>query len=156
MKKIIISAATIFIASMQAQQIIAVSGADAVGTGGSSSYTIGQVAYLNQQSAGFTIEEGVQHSYEFISLSTENHSGEQLEIKLYPNPVKDFLYLHMGKKPEANMKYQLFDAQGKLMLQNRLNSIKNEIDMRTFPQSVYIIRIFRENTTLKTIKIIKN
>lgn len=140
---------------MQAQQTIATTGEDASGAGGSTSYTVGQITYNTYSSSAGTINQGVQYAYEIISLATDDVAVEKKEIRLYPNPVQDMLYVDFGKEVVKNSSYQLFDTQGKLVKQGNLNQSKNELDMRAIPQSIYIIKIVEDDKNVKTFKIIK-
>ncbi|MGC4130469.1 MAG: T9SS type A sorting domain-containing protein [Bergeyella sp.] len=155
MKKIIITLMTVWIGQIQAQQAISASGGNATGSGGSSSYTVGQMAYNSYSSSAGSVNQGVQQPYEIFTLATDDVSAEKKEILLYPNPVQDLLYVDFGKEAAGNSSYQLFDAQGKLVKQGNLNQKKNELDMRTLPQSIYIIKIVEDDKNVKTFKIIK-
>lgn len=155
MKKLIFTLPVLWIGQMQAQQTIATTGEDASGAGGSTSYTVGQITYNTYSSSAGTINQGVQYAYEIISLATDDVAVEKKEIRLYPNPVQDMLYVDFGKEVVKNSSYQLFDTQGKLVKQGNLNQSKNELDMRAIPQSIYIIKIVEDDKNVKTFKIIK-
>lgn len=155
MKKLILILPALWIGEIQAQQAIAASGGNASGSSGSSSYTVGQIAYNAYSSSAGSVNQGVQQPYEIITLATDDISAEKQEIQLYPNPVQDVLYVDFGKETTGKSSYQLFDSQGKLVKQGNLNQQKNELDMRMFPQSVYIIRIMEDSKNVKIFKIIK-
>lgn len=77
--------------------------------------------------------------------------GEEKGITVFPNPVYDKLYINHTSKPE-NISYQLFTAQGKLVLAGSL--IANEIDLSSLRRGVYLIQI-KTDTEIHTTKIIK-
>ncbi len=143
----------LWMGQIYAQQSFAASGRNAFGSGGSSSYTVGQIAY-SSKGANNQITEGIQQPYEILTLTVSDNSIEK-NISLYPNPVKDFLFVDFNQEKFANSSYQLFDAQGKLVKKGNFSQKKNELDFSMLLSSVYIIRIFSENEIVKTFKIIK-
>lgn len=136
-----------------AQQSINASGGNSSGSGGSSSYTIGQIDYSSKGSP-VQITEGVQQPYEIVSLAVSETSGEK-NISLYPNPVKDVLFVDFNEEKYANAQYILFDSQGRTLKKGIFTQKKTELDFSTLPQSVYIIQIFQDSKNIKTYKIIK-
>ncbi len=139
---------------LKAQKTIASTGVTASGSGGSSSYTVGQIDY-QQKGANAQVMEGVQHSYEILTLAVENLNGKEKNILLYPNPVKDFLFIDLNNKNYSDSNYVLFDSQGKLIKKGDLDQQKTELDFSALPTSVYIIQVFHKNQIIKTFKIIK-
>lgn len=139
---------------LKAQKTIASTGVTTSGSGGSSSYTVGQIDY-QQKGANAQVMEGVQHSYEILTLAVENLNGKEKNILLYPNPVKDFLFIDLNDKNYSDSNYVLFDSQGKLIKKGDLDQQKTELDFSALPTSVYIIQIFHKNQIIKTFKIIK-
>ncbi len=139
---------------MKAQKTIVPAGITATGSGGSSAYTVGQVDYL-QKGTNVQVMEGVQHAYEIISLAVEDLSGKEKNILIYPNPVKDFLFIELNDKNLQNTSYVLFDSQGRIVKKGNLNQQKSELDFSLMPSSVYIIQLFEKNQNIKTFKIIK-
>ncbi len=156
--KIILTASSIVISglgSICAQQTIAASGGNAAGSNGSSSYTVGQIAYHSYSSSAGSVNQGVQQAYEIMTLAASDTKSIEKNITLYPNPVKDVLFVDFNQESYSNASYQLFDVQGKIIREGNLNQKKNELDLSILPQSVYIIRIIQENKQVKSFKIIK-
>lgn len=141
--------------TLQAQQAINASGSDATGSSGSTSYSIGQIDY-SAKGTNSEITEGVQQPYEIITLSTAETENRYKDILIYPNPVKDLLFVDFNNEKYKDSYYQLFDAQGKLIQKGDLNQRKNELNLNLLPQSVYIIQIYQNKENIKTFKIIKN
>ena len=139
---------------LKAQKTMASAGITATGSGGSSSYTVGQIDY-QQKGANAQVMEGVQHAYEITTLAVEDLDSKERNILLYPNPVKDFLFIDFNDKNYQESNYILFDSQGKLIKKANLNQQKSELDFSLLPTSVYIIQIFQKNQNIKTFKIIK-
>lgn len=61
-------------------------------------------------------------------------------LKIYPNPTQDLLYINT----EKTLPFKLINARGQLIKQGSLSS-HQEIDIRQFPQGIYLIQLFDEN-----------
>ncbi|WP_284464271.1 T9SS type A sorting domain-containing protein [Chryseobacterium sp.] len=139
---------------LHAQSAVLATGMDASGGNGSTSYSVGQTAYL-YKGAGDQVLEGVQQPYEIIALNTHETSSNLECILIYPNPFKDFLYLDFTTGNYKDAEYQLFDAQGKLIKKDVIIQSKSELNFSSLPSAMYIIRITQHGGILKTFKIIK-
>ena len=83
---LVITFSTIFSFTVQSQDAIAISGGDATGGGGTSSYTLGQVFYTATTANNGSISQGVQQNFELFTLSNEQLMTVNLESLVYPNP----------------------------------------------------------------------
>ncbi|MCL8536252.1 T9SS type A sorting domain-containing protein [Chryseobacterium gallinarum] len=158
MKKTSIYYFPVFIFSaaiLQAQSAVLATGMNASDGSGSVSYSIGQIAYL-YKGTGPQVQEGLQQAYEVTALSTHEMLSDQEGILLYPNPLKDYLYLDFTTNNYKGSEYQLFDAQGKLIRKDMIIQSKSELNFSSLPSAMYIIRINRNGENIKTFKIIKN
>jgi hypothetical protein len=75
---------------------------------------------------------------------------EQQEIDLYPNPVKDFLWLRMGEEHRSVV--TIFNNSGVKIYENELNIspfAPARIDMSTFSGGVYSVKIKYENKEIQ-------
>ncbi|SDQ40588.1 Por secretion system C-terminal sorting domain-containing protein [Chryseobacterium soldanellicola] len=142
-------------ALLKAQMAVLASGGNATGSNGSSSYSVGQVAYL-YKGTGNQVMEGVQVAYEITTLATgEVSSSKETGILLYPNPFKDYVYLDFTTNDYKGSDYQLFDAQGKLIKKDKITQTKSEFNFSSLPSAMYIIRINQNGKNITTFKIIK-
>ncbi|MCF8297889.1 MAG: hypothetical protein K9J13_10125 [Saprospiraceae bacterium] len=94
-KSILIFFTLIFsIPIIQAQEVIPATGGNATGSGGSVSYTIGQIVYSTNSGTTGSVAEGVQQPYE-ISEATAIEEAKDISLNCtaFPNPTKDFLTL---------------------------------------------------------------
>ena len=77
-----------------AQEAIPAAGANASGSNGSVSYTIGQVVYTTEFGPNGSEAKGVQQPYEIsIITSVESNNSQNIECVIYPNPASNFLTL---------------------------------------------------------------
>ena len=74
--KCIMFLCSIFIASLQAQETIPATGGNASGSGGSVSYTIGQITYRTISGTNGAVTQGIQQPYEIsVVTAVENTEG---------------------------------------------------------------------------------
>ncbi|MCT2408583.1 T9SS type A sorting domain-containing protein [Chryseobacterium antibioticum] len=145
---------TFSVSILNAQSTVLATGTNASGSNGSVSYSVGQTTYL-YKGAGSQILEGVQQAYEITTLSASETVSKQEGILLYPNPVRDYLYIDFTSAPHKGSEYQLFDAQGKIIKKDVISQSKSELDLSSLPSAVYILRINQNGENLKTFKVIK-
>jgi opacity protein-like surface antigen len=95
MKKSIAFAFLAFsLSTVSAQTRVNATGGNASGSGGSASYSVGQVAYQTKTGSSGSVAEGVQQPYEISVVSgIEKAIGISLSVSAYPNPTTDFLQL---------------------------------------------------------------
>ena len=146
--------------SVRAQTTISTAGGNATSSGGTVSYTVGQVAYSTQTSSAGTITQGVQQPFEiFVATALEQAKDISLQLQVFPNPVND--YLKLSVVPTAtisiqSLSYHLYDINGKLVQNNNVESNETNIMMSGFTSGTYLLKVNQGNTSFKTFKIIKN
>jgi hypothetical protein len=140
-----------------AQKAIPASGGNASGSGGSVSYTLGQVVFTTNSSSFGSVSQGVQQPYE-ISVTTSLEEAEDIILVFlaYPNPVSDLLYLKVESFENDSFSYKLFDSGGKLLESKKVSGTINTISMTNLVPSVYFLKVLRGSIGVKTFRIIKN
>jgi hypothetical protein len=133
------------------------SGGNASGSGGKMSYTVGQTAYQTNEGTSGTVTEGVQQAYEiFTVIGIENNEISLIHVSAYPNPVKDKLRLRVEEIEVKDFSFQLYDAQGKLLIFKKLDGLETQIDMSNYVPSTYFLKVLSGNQSIKEFTIIKN
>lgn len=140
--------------NLSAQQTITSSGGEASGIGGSASYSTGLVSYTAIKGTGI-ISEGVQQPYE-IQVLGNNDNKISLNITVYPNPTISFLTLRVELATRDNIRYELFDLNGRVLRRENISDINTLISMETYPVATYLLKVNSDQIELKTFKIIKN
>jgi len=143
---------------LQAQETISSTGGEAAGSGGSASYTVGQIVYTSHTGTnGNSIAQGVQQPYE-ISVVTGIHQAESISISIfaYPNPASNFLTLSIKDYELSNLKFELFDVNGKLLKSKNITEDKTKIAINDLPAAVYFLKIADKEKEIKNFKIFKN
>lgn len=142
---------------LHAQEVITTTGGNASGSGGSVSYTVGQIVYNSNAGSNGSVSQGVQQPFEISVISgLDEGEGINLTCSAYPNPTTDFLTLKVGVIKTENLAYQLYDIGGKLLVSNKVEGNETTICMSNLVQSVYFLKLTNNNKEIKTFKIIKN
>lgn len=145
-----------FVTTAYSQESVVVSGGNATGTGGSSSYSVGQVVYTSLPGANNYILQGVQQPYEIITLGNDEFKEINLEMTAYPNPTIDILNLVVVNDKLDNLSYNIFDINGKLVSRNsKITTSETKVSLQELNQGIYFLAIKENNKTIKTFKIIK-
>ena len=142
---------------LQAQETIPATGGNALGSGGSASYTVGQMVYQTNTGTNGSVAEGVQQPYEIsIVTAIEDANGINLSISAYPNPTFDYLTLEVKDFDFSNLAFQLYDIQGKLLQNEKITERQSRVLMYNLLPATYFVKILEGNKEVKTFKIIKN
>jgi len=153
--------------NLQAQEVIPSSGGEATGSGGSASYTVGQVVYkTNAGTNNNSIAEGVQQPFEISEVTgIEEAKDIDLVCKAYPNPVIETLQLEIGGSvmPNSqNLNYKLIDINGKILENKNIETLNREsitrasITMKQFAQGIYFLKVYNNQKIIKIFKIVKH
>ncbi len=137
------------------QEAIPVSGGEASGSLGSGSYTVGQVFYTTHTAATGSVSQGVQHPFEFQTLSNAALTTVNLTAVSYPNPTKDFIILKITDSALNNLQYTLFDVNGKSIASGSITESSTQIQLKHLSIGAYILKVSQQNQSLKTFKILK-
>jgi hypothetical protein len=137
------------------QEAIPVSAGEASGSGGSVSYTVGQVFYTTNTAATGSVSQGVQHPFDFQTLSNPELTTVKVTAVTYPNPTSDYVILKISDSALDNLSYTLFDVTGKAISNGTITNGDTQISMQQFAIGIYILKVNRHRQELKTIKIIK-
>ena len=156
MKKIILLIIFSFtITAVKAQQTTATAGGDALGSGGSFSYSIGQVVYTYIYGSDVIVAEGVQQPYEILTLGLDNYQIS-LVVQAYPNPTNDYLLLNVNSIGLSNTLFHLYDLHGGLIETRTIVNPIETICIENLPSSIYFLKVTNNNKEIKSFKIIKN
>jgi hypothetical protein len=144
------------LSTVSAQESINTTGSNASGSGGSASYSVGQVAYQTYTGTNGSVAEGVQQPFEISEVTgLEEAKGITLSVSAYPNPTTDYLTLSIDKFDFANLSYQLYDMQGKLLQSEKITGNQTSIVMSNLVPATYFVRVIQNNKEVKTFKIVK-
>ena len=141
--------------TIQAQETIPTSGGEATGSGGTVSYSVGQLLSNMNIGSNGTVTQGVQQTIEFVVLSNPELIALTLSAVTYPNPTTDYIVLSLTDATLTDLSYTMFDLQGRLVTKAKVEQEATQIAMKNLAIGVYILKVNQNNQELKTFKIIK-
>jgi len=145
----------IVIPKVQSQNNFVSTGANISGSGGTLSYSLGQLAYSTINGLSGSINQGVQQPYEIYKVGIED-VNLNISLLIYPNPTYENLVIRMEEFESNNFNYQLVDLHGKLLISNKILDRQTIIDAGILPPSAYLLKIIQDSKTIGSFKIIKN
>lgn len=152
----ILITALLWAGSASAQVSVNASGGVAVGSGGSAAYSIGQMVYTTHISTNVSIEQGIQQPYEIFTIGF-NETILNISLSAFPNPVSDILNLTVNDFNQSTLHFQLYDMQGKLLINEQITEQLSKVKMANLPAATYLLHVLNtENKTIKSFKINKN
>ena len=118
-------------------------------------YTIGEVVTeFGQDSANRNhLTQGFQQTMLAI-VSVEEHV-QDIEIDVYPNPALDHLNVSIPTLQE-DMQFALFDMQGKLIEQQKINSEAFTIGFSSMSTGNYLLVFSNKDQRIKTLQVQKS
>ena len=117
---------------VQAQQSSNAAGGDAMGSGGSVAYSVGQVVYTANNSPSGTVSQGVQQAYEIFLIGI-NETELNSSLSVFPNPIVDNLILQISDYNNEKLSFHLYDLQGKSLNKEQIIAQQTQINIRRFP-----------------------
>lgn len=141
--------------TIHAQETIPSSGGEATGSGGSSSYSVGQLVYTINSGSNGTVTQGVQQSIELFTLSNPELTTVNLTAVTYPNPTSDYVMLAISDTNLTDLSYVLYDMHGRGVGKGLVNHANTQIGMQSLASGTYVLKVSQSSQELKTFKIIK-
>lgn len=142
---------------LQAQEAILATGGDATASGGSVSYSVGQIIYTTNSDVNGSVAQGVQQPFEISEVSgLEDANGIRLKCTAYPNPTMDHLTIRIDNYNITGLSYQIYDLQANLLEDKKLSGSETLISMEKLAPAIYFLKITDNQKEVKIFKIIKN
>ena len=134
------------------QEVISTQGDSYSNAGGGIDFTIGEVVINTGTDGTNDLTQGF-HQTNWNFLGVDNHE-QNFEATVYPNPLGSELFIQTDNF--KFMSYVLYDATGRIVAENKLNSLETGIDVSTLAPSSYSLVLLNENQEkVKTFKLIK-
>lgn len=131
------------------------SGGNATGSGGNTSYTVGQTVTAPLNGTNGKVTQGIQQPYEIFVVTGIKENAIQLKAIVYPNPASGFVVLSVEQKNINGMTCVLTDMQGKVISSYEVKSSQTKIELGHLAQGVYQLQVFQNNESVKIFKVIK-
>ena len=85
------------------------------------------------------------------SSNIENVDNKEISVDVFPNPAKQEVNINCGYKIKS---LQVFDEQGKRLLEKEVNAYNYQINLENYPTGTYLIKVLT-NSGQATKKVIK-
>ena len=137
--------------TVSAQEVVATQGESYSNGTINIDYTIGEVVINTGTNGTNDITQGF-HQTNWNFLGVEDHAPSY-EATIFPNPTSEVLNIRTSTF--ENVTYTVYDAQGKLVLQNMLSAEQTPIQVSQLAPGNYSIILNNQTQNLKTFKLIK-
>ena len=143
--------------SLSAQSALVGTGGEANGSGGSVSYSVGQIAVQSNSEGNTSISEGVQQPYEIQTIGIDNYPGITLNAVVYPNPTQGTVILSIDSFDSFSdiVFARIYDGNGKQIREIRIADHQTEIGMESLSTGTYYLNLFSGKQMLKSFKVVK-
>ena len=133
-------------------EVITSSGNYFKGANYSLSWTLGECVIETFSNSNYTLTQGFQQTW-FKVGTLVKYPELNLNIKVYPNPASDFIWLDCGNATSSinALKVELVDIHGRILYGKNLTEERQQMSLRGLSQSVYFIRVTnRKNRLVKS------
>ena len=156
MKKVFSTISLIMLAvmSLSAQSALVGTGGEAAGSGGSVSYSVGQIAAQSNNEGNTSISEGVQQPYEIDVVGVDNYPDITLNAVVYPNPTLGNVQLTINNV-QLEGEVKVFDSNGKYLLSKQIEGETTPLDLSPYATGTYYIKVCKGKDVMKTFKVVK-
>jgi hypothetical protein len=137
--------------SVSAQEVVSTQGDSYSNANGSIDFTIGEVVINTGTDGTNDLTQGF-HQTNWNFLGVEDFAPNY-EAIIFPNPTEDVLNIKTSMF--ENVTYTLYDAQGKLVLQDILSAEQTPIQVSQLATGNYSLTLTNETQNLKTFKLVK-
>lgn len=152
MRKHVLTCCSIFaLIAVNAQEVVSTQGESYSNASGSIDFTIGEVVIATNSNGSNDLTQGF-HQTNWNFLGMEDHDPTY-EVTVFPNPTQEQLTIRTNSF--EHVIYLLYDAQGKLVLQNNLTAEQTSVPVSQLTPGSYSLILNNGTQDIKTIKLIK-
>jgi hypothetical protein len=141
---------------LNAQEAVSSSGNIVLSSGGSVSYTVGQVIYTTLSSDQGVVTQGVQQPYEiYDNTSADDAINISLSVSVFPNPATDKICLEVKEMDISDLMYKLIALDGSTIIENDMLENPAFIDVEHLKPAIYYLQVNSNSSIVKVFQIIK-
>lgn len=138
-----------------AQVSVNASGGNGTGSGGTTSYTIGQLVYTAHEGNSGSVAQGVQQAFEIYSVGLQE-TDFAMNLSVFPNPTTENLIVQVSNWNEQPLSFELTDEAGRLLLSETILSAHTPVNMENMQAATYFIHVLNHaHARVQTFKVIK-
>ena len=137
--------------AVSAQEVLSTQGDSYSNTSANINFTIGEVVINTGTNGTNELTQGFhQINWNFVGM--EDHSPS-FNATVFPNPTSEVLNIRTSSF--ENVRYTLYNAQGKLLIQDILSAEQTPVQVGQLAPGSYSIILNNQTQNLKTFKLIK-
>ena len=136
--------------ALKAQETNVASGGNLSGSGGSVTYSVGQV----MNSAEF-VNTSIQKPSEVDVLQNVDEIKATWKISTFPNPSNGLFVLTIEDVTTEELSYEVLDLLGEVVDTGDIVGTETSIDLSHLTASTYVLAIIHEDKEIKNLKLIK-
>ena len=137
--------------SVSAQEVVSTQGDSYSNASANIDFTIGEVVINTGTDGTNDITQGF-HQTNWNFLGVEDFAPNY-EAIIFPNPTEDVLNIRTSTFETVT--YTLYDAQGKLVMQDKLSAEQTPIQVSQLAPGSYSLTLNNQTQNLKTFKLVK-
>jgi len=126
------------------------------GNGNTATYTSGKLVFKVITGTTRSVTQGVQQPYE-ITVATVIDKPEDMnkECTVYPDPADGTLSLVIRPFEDDNIRFRLYDNNGALLQDKKIEDKEIAISMDHLPSEIYLMIVLKDNAGVRVFKIFK-
>ena len=137
--------------AVSAQEVVSTQGESYSNASANIDFTIGEVIIATGTDGTNDLTQGF-HQTNWNFLGVEDFAPNY-EATIFPNPTEDVLNIRTSTF--ENVTYTLYDAQGRLVMQDILSAEQTPIQVSQLAPGSYLLTLNNETQNLKTFQLIK-
>lgn len=138
--------------SLNAQEVVSTSGDCFEKPSGSITFTLGECVTETFESGNVMLTQGFHQP---VLKVTSIESVKTISVTAFPNPTSDILYLQINEESISGYYYELYDITGKQLSSELITKSITEIPFSNRSFGTYLLKIFKDDKSVQTLKIIK-
>ncbi|MCF6241140.1 MAG: T9SS type A sorting domain-containing protein [Bacteroidales bacterium] len=120
------------------------------------SWTLGDFQTTTYVKDQLVLTQGFLQSEIKVTAIFDINQSEDIELKVYPNPVTNYLYLKVISPNSKKLSWQLINQNGKLIKYDDIYNRNTAIDFSVYKDGVYYLKTFsKDGSFIKIFKIIR-
>ena len=155
MKNIIITITILLTTALfsPAQEVVSSAGKSSSVSVYAVSWTLGEPVIQTLSSGNTAITQGFHQPG--LTVTPASIVANDLEIKVYPNPARQFVKIHYSKLPDKS-RYALFNSAGERLAEGEIRKIITRVSLQNKVSGSYLLKLTDEKrNSIQSFKIVK-
>ena len=90
------------------------------------------------------------------TLAVPMPERSEVDVRVWPNPTSSSLQLTVNNvQLTDNYSYKITDLSGRILMQGKINSEKEEINISGFAAGMYFLEVRSSDGVIQTVKVVK-